>query len=446
VNTSNDDKQPLQRIAQLAVDRATRLGVKEVRAVADRSRHVAMTYRDGKPDTVEEALSRGLTIDLFVDGRYTKCRTNDLREAALERFVADAAELCRATSSDACRALPEPQLYADRTDCDLKDFDPSVDRLKAEDRHEKAAVLEAATVDAAGPKLVSVEASYADVLHEFHQIQSNGFEGSRQTTRFWTWASVTLQDAGERRPQGWAEAGARFYGELADSGHVARETVDFARARLATSKIATQKLPMIVHNRAAGRLLGYLVRAAGGGALHRKTSFLTDCLGKRIGSDRFTLRDSPLIAGGFGSRPFDREGMTARPIPIVEDGILKNFFLDTYYARKLKMSPTTGGSSNLLIPPGDKSLENLTTGVERGVLVRGFIGGNCNLTTGDFSLGVFGTLIERGQLTRGVAEVNISGNLQDLWNRLTDVGNDSYPYSTYRIPSLLFEEVQFSGE
>jgi PmbA protein len=125
--------------------------------------------------------------------------------------------------------------------------------------------------------------------------------------------------------------------------------------------------------------------------------------------------------------------------------VLEACYLDTYYARKLGERPTTGDASNVIVTPGDAGLGELIASIDRGVLVRGFLGGNSNPTTGDFSLGIHGTLIEKGALTAAVSEMNVAGNHLELWARLAAAGADVYPHSTIRSPSLLFDRVQLSG-
>jgi PmbA protein len=78
--------------------------------------------------------------------------------------------------------------------------------------------------------------------------------------------------------------------------------------------------------------------------------------------------------------------------------------------------------------------------------VTGFLGGNSNATTGDFSLGVQGWRVRGGRRAEPVGEMNVSGNQLELWRRLAAVGNDPYPYSASRTPTLVFEGVQFAGE
>ncbi|MDD5308593.1 MAG: metallopeptidase TldD-related protein, partial [Deltaproteobacteria bacterium] len=336
--------------------------------------------------------------------------------------------------------------YAGRRDVELGLYDPGVAGVIPSDRNTYAAEMEAAALAKAGAKAVSAEATYEDGESELVQIHSNGFEGAKRGTEFWASAEVSLKDEGDKRPEGWSEAGTRRRAGLKAAREVGREASEDGLRRLGARKIETAKLPMIVENRTVSRLLGYLMSATSGRALQQKRSFLDGKVGHKVGGDLLTLTDDPFVVGGFGSRLFDGDGISAKVMPVFDKGVFRNFYVDVYYGKKLGMPPTTGGSSNLVLPPGTKSVEELAAGIDRGILVRGFIGGNSNSTTGDFSLGVYGTLIEKGKLTRAVSEMNVSGNHLEFWQRLADVGNDPWPYGTMRIPSLLFDGVQFSGE
>ncbi|HUT77022.1 MAG TPA: TldD/PmbA family protein [Polyangia bacterium] len=435
----------LELTARKAVDGALARGVKGVRAVAYRGRNVAVTYRKGRPDKIQESTRRSLTLHLYIDGRYTACESNDLRPAALDSFIDNAVALARAMTSDPFRLMPDPALYEGREERDLGLFDPAVAGVTPAERNERASAVEQATMAAAGERALSVEASWEDEEAEVFQLHSNGFEGNQRGSQFWMSAEVSLRDEGDKRPSGWDLAGSRRHGGLPEPERVGKGCAERARQRLGAHKVETRKAPMIVENRAVGRLLGHLLGAISGRAVQQKRSFLTDKLGQGVGSKLLDLVDDPFVQGGFGSRLFDGEGISARVMPVIEKGVLKSFFIDTYYGKKLDMAPTTGSSSNLILTPGTKSLDGLVTDVGDGILVRGFIGGNTNPVTGDFSLGVYGTLIKKGKLTDALAEMNISGNHLDLWQHLTAVGSDVWEYSKLRTPSLVFDSVQFSG-
>ena len=202
---------------------------------------------------------------------------------------------------------------------------------------------------------------------------------------------------------------------------------------------------MVVDALNSRRLLTPMLGALSGQALYRKNSFLSDSLGKPVGSPLMNLRDEPHTKGSFGARYFDNEGVATYAHPLFEEGVLRTFYIDTCYAGKLKMQPTVSSPSVLVMKPGQHSLDQLVADVERGILVTGFNGGNCSGTTGDFSYGIEGFLIEQGKLKQPVHEMNITGQMATLWQSLVAVGNDPRPFSSMRIPSLVFDHVMFSG-
>ena len=182
-----------------------------------------------------------------------------------------------------------------------------------------------------------------------------------------------------------------------------------------------------------------------GRSIQQKRSFLADKKGQQIASKHLTLIDDPLIKGGLGSRLFDGDGFSARKRTMIEAGVLKEFFVDWYYSRKLGWEPTSGSPSNLVIPPGQRSVSEIMKDLGRGILITGFIGGNSNPTTGDTSIGIIGQLFEKGEPVQAVAEMNIADNHLKFWNKLIEVANDPFMSSTQRFPSLVFENVVVSG-
>ena len=441
-NTAMKD---LKTAAVRAMEKATKLGASGVRVLASRSRNCSVTYRDARPEKVQEASRVGLSLHLYIEGRYTTCSTCDLRPAALDRFLESSVAMCRAMAVDADRRLPEPELYAGRRDEDLSLFDEQIDAVEPANRHAYAKAVEAATKEAVGERAISIEATYSDSSSAAYQVHSNGFEGERLGTYFGGYVRAALQDDDERRPSGGGRAAARYRVDLPAPEAVAAEAAEDGMSQLGATKIESARMPMILDNRAVGGLLRFLLQASQARQLQQKASFLADSKDKEFGSPLLHITDDPFIKRGFGSRLFDGEGIAARAMPFFEDGILRNYYIGTYYGRKLDMAPTTGESSNLVMRLGDKSLDGLIADVDRGILVRGFLGGNGNSTTGDFSLGIHGTLIENGRPARAVSAMNIAGNHTELWKNLTAVGNDPYPYGSMRIPSLRFDDVQFSG-
>jgi PmbA protein len=436
----------MREVAQACVRTARAKGAGEAAARAYKVRDVAVQWRDGKLEQITESTTRGVGIQLYVDGRYSSVSTSDLRPEALERFIADSVAMTRTLVADPFRMLPEPALYAGQAAVDLQLADPAYATVTPEMRRQLSRELEDAARSVKGSEaILSVTTGFSDTRSESVRVHSNGFEGGRVDTSFWTSAQVTVKDGDGRRPEDWSAAGVRFVGEMPKVDEIGREATRRALARMGARKADSAVLSMAVDARAAGRLVGALLGTLGGQAIQQKRSFLEGRLGTAVGSDKLTLADDPLVVRGLGSRLFDGEGIAARRLPIFEKGVLKSYFIDTYYGRKLKMAPTTGGSSNGAWALGEKPQAALLADMKDGILVTGFLGGNSNGTTGDFSFGVNGYRVRGGQLAEPVSEMNVSGNQAELWKRLVAVGNDPYPYSAGRTPTLVFEGVQFAG-
>ncbi len=438
---------PLLDVARDAVALARSHGAGEVAAGAYRARHVEVVWRDGRVEKVTEATTRGLGLDLYVDDRYASVSTSDLRPEALERFVSESVALTRTLAPDLHRRLPAPELYRGQEEVDLELEDPAAGRLDAAERRRRAESMEvAARAVPEAQAILSVTTGVGDTIAERALVQSNGFEGLRRATDFGLSAEVSVRDPDGRRPEDWDGASARHLTDLP-----APETVGKGAAQRALSRIGARKgessiMTVAVDARAAGRLVGFLFGPLSASALQQKRSFLDGKLGEALGDPRLDVRDDPLVRRGLGSRLFDGEGLAAHPFPVFEGGVLRSYYVDTYYGRKLGMRPTTARVSNLSWKLGQKGRQALLAEMGEGLLVTGFLGGNSNGTTGDFSLGVQGFRLRRGSTAEPVAETNVSGNHLELWRRLAAVGSDPYPWSSLRTPTLVFEGVQVAGQ
>ncbi len=436
----------LKAIVEQSIERAKKAGATQVAAVATLARESDVTWRDGKVEEVGQATTRGLSIQLYVDGKYSAMQTSDLRKDALARFIDQSVALTRALAPDPNRALPDAQLYANRPSADLQLEDGAHAAFTQDQRRALAEGAEAGAraVDGAA-RFNSVTASASDVHVQMWRAHSNGFEGGRAETSFSLSASVSVTDKDGRRPSSGSRAARRFRADLPSAQDVGREAAERTLARLGAVKVPSGLLTAVVENRAAGTLVSHLLTPLMAQNLQQRRSCFDGKLGASIGSARLTLTDEPLLPRGLGSRHFDGEGISARALPLFEGGALRSYYVDNYYGRKLKLAPTTGRASNLAWKAGTRPLEALLAGVKDGLLITGFLGGNSNSTSGDFSLGVEGFRIRNGKRAEPVSEMNLSGNHLTFWKRLAEVGSDPWESSALRTPTLVFEGVQFAG-
>lgn len=436
-------KEEKYNIARWAMEHALSSGAEEARVTINSSNASQVEVREEKIDKLEEANQNSMRIHLFVNNRYSAIKTNRMsNKEDLGRFIDRAIAGAKHLSPDAYRGLPDPDYYYTGGGEDLKTTDKGFDALDPRQKIDRAMAVEK-DVLGKDDRIISVTTSYNDSLDSTVMVASNGFEGDRDSSYYSLNASVSVKD-GNARPRGsWYESSI-VYGDLPGEG-IGSMALKRALDKLGQHKIKSGTMPMIIENRLSGRMLQPLIAALNGSAIQQKNSFLIDMKGEQIGSGLMTITDDPFIIAGRGSRYFDSEGLATQRRSIVSEGILHNYFIDTYYGKKLEMEPTSGETTNLVFTPGELDLQGLVANMERGILVTGFNGGNSNGSTGDFSYGIEGFLVENGQLAVPVAEMNITGNFREVWKNLVAVGSDVRMDSSWRLPSLVFDNISFSG-
>jgi len=435
----------LYNLAAWAIQAAKAAGAENSRASISSERFVTINYREHKPENIKEASTRDLGIEIFVNGRYSAQSTSDLRHNALNDFISKAVATTKLLAEDPFRSLPDPKYYQGRAELDLGLIDPDYKNFTPEERHNLVKTVEESCLEKAGPKVISVTAGGYDSHQEYVLMASNGFEGYFDATVYQAGAQVTVQDEGDRRPMGFNYVVAVKRKDMPSPEKIGAEAAERTLDLLGGKKLKTETLPIIIENRNVPSVLNGLLEAMLGAYIQQKRSFLADKKGKNIGSNCFTVIDDPFVKGGLGSQLFDSDGFATKKRTMIESGVLKEFFVDWYYSRKLGWEPTTGSPSNLIIPPGKRSVKEIMKDLGRGIFITGFIGGNSNSTTGDASIGITGKLFENGEPVQSVAEMNIAGNHLEFWKKLVEAANDPWPYSSMRTPSLIFKDAVVSG-
>ncbi len=436
----------LVEIARRAVDIARAAGAHEAAASASRGVSVELSQREGQLEQATESRSSSLGIRLLVDDRYSSHGTSDMRPEAVEVFIRRAVAATRLLEPDPDRALPPAHACGVAPGIELDSYSEAQEALESSQRRRQVADFETAVLALKDRgSLRSTTAYIGDSRSVAALVFSNGFEGHSRSTSFGFGTTITLEDADGKLPEASTGYSASHAEELPTISAVADEAWQRALRRIGSGPVPSGRYPMLLENRAVGRLLGVLLSPMSGSALHYGRSCLDGKLGERVAASGLELIDDPHIPRGAGSRLFDADGFPSRRRVLVSSGVLQCYLLNQYFARKLGSEPTTGGTSNLLIPPGPRSPELIAAGLPRAIRVESFLGGNANSTTGDFSFGIRGTLLEHGEPTRSVSEMNIAGNLFELYERYAEAASDVHRYGTSRVPSVLFDDIQFSG-
>lgn len=446
----------LKEIALDVVARAMQAGATAADAIARDGNEFSTLVRLGEVETLKESGARALGLRVFVGQHVAATHTSDFSREGVERLVSSAITLARATSEDPVAGLPDAaNLGSLKQDLDL--YYDDVYSLSTADRIDYARRAEAAAM-AADPRITNSDGGSFDAATGYKVLANSlGFVGEYRRSYCSVSAVPIAQADGSAMQRDYWYSASRTLQKLESPEAVGRKAAERTLRRVGARKVATQKVPVVFDPMVSRGLIDHIFDAVNGDAIYRHASYLTGKLGEQIAGENITIVDDGTMVGGFGSSPFDGEGVPTRRTVVVERGVLKSYLLNTYTARKLKLQTTgnaarglTGnpgiGSGNFYLQPGDKSPKEILGDIPKGLYVTEFLGFGVNLVTGDFSRGASGLWIENGELTFPVEEITVAGNLKDMFRNVAAIGNDLEFRSSIAAPTLRIDGLTVAGE
>jgi len=432
-----------KELARWAMDFALLQGCQEVRVMLYEGSDTEFEVRNEQLDRLQQSTEHQMAFHLFVDKRYGAFSTNRLLKDELAAFIREGVEAVRFLAPDPDRLLPSPDLYYKGDGESLRLYDNAIEQLEPDI---KLAVVRAAAAEVfnTDDRVLSVQSNWNDGCSKHYLLTSNGFEGEHAVSYYSLSVTVSVKGEGEAKPEAFWYDQALSFDDLIQRG-IGQEALRKALAKVGQQKVASGQYTLLVDNLNSARLLSPLLTAISGASLQQNNSFLLNCLGKQVLSEKVTVVDDPHLPAAFGSRWFDNEGIATHRRYVFNRGVLETYFIDTYFASRMGLQQTISGPSRLVLELGNRACEEMIESIEKGILVTGFNGGNCNSSSGDFSFGIEGFFIEGGRLTQPIAEMNMTGNMLTLWSSVEEIGNDPRRNNAYQIPSLKFGRVDLSG-
>jgi PmbA protein len=450
----------LESLAADVVAQAMKAGASDAEAVAREGDEFSVNVRMGQVETLKESGSRGLGVRVFLGKRSASTSTSDLTAEGIRQLVDGAMALVNVTEEDAFSGLPETAEFGSLSS-DLHLYHEDVYSLPGPERIEWARRAEAAALEADARITNSDGGSFDAATGRKALANSRGFVGGYRSSYAGVSAAPLAQDAnGAMQRDGWWSS-ARRLADLDSPEAIGKEAARRTLRRLGARRVPTQRVPIVFAPEVARSLIGSIFEAASGDAIWRGASFLAGKLGELIAAPSLTIIDDntmllPTGMGGFGTSPFDGEGLPSRRTVVVEAGVLRNYLLNTYTARKLGMKSTHNasrglagapgiGCGNLYLEPGTSTPDQIIGDVQAGLYVTGLIGFGVNTVTGDYSRGATGLWIENGVLTHAVEEVTIAGNLAEMLRNVTAIGNDLEFRGSVASPTLRIDGMTIAG-
>ncbi|ABG38725.1 microcin-processing peptidase 1, Unknown type peptidase, MEROPS family U62 [Paraglaciecola sp. T6c] len=434
----------IQQIVEDVLKLAKEKGATQAEASMSKVRGIAVSSRLKEVETVEFTNDGGLGITVYKGQRKGSASTADLSPQALRLTVEKAIEIAKYTGEDACSGLADKELMAfEPQDLDL--FHPI--ELDTDFAIEQVIKAETAAL-AFDPRITNSDgASYNANLGTKVYGNSHGLNVGYNSSRY-SMSCVVIGEQDGDMQRDYSYTVERQANLMASPEQIGKESAEFTLGRLGARQIKTAKVPVLFDKEIASGLIGHFISAISGGNLYRKSSFLVDKLGEQVLPSWFSISERPFIMRGLASSAFDHEGVRTKDSEIVTDGILNQYLLTSYSARKMKMQTTghAGGIHNWLIKPTGQSDKQMLAELGTGLLVTELMGQGVNVVTGDYSRGAAGFWVENGVIQYPVHEITIAGNLADMLKNIVAVGSEIERRGSIQTGSILIDNMQVAGD
>ena len=444
------DSATLTARAEQAVAAAKKAGADAADALALMSADLSTSMRHGAPESIEQAESSAIGLRVFIGAASATLSTSECSSEALANLAANAVAIARVAPADPFATLADSSLLAQKIE-PLEAADHFVPSMSALQQQAKRAEEAGRAVHG----ITNSEGGDASASHYcLALVTSHGFSGSYATSRYAISASL-IAGSGDHMQRDYDYSMTAHHSDLATAESVGARAAARAVARLNPRKLASQQAVVYFEPRVGRQLLSAFAGAISGNAITRGTSFLKDALGSKIFADTIRITDDPRLKRGLASRAFDAEGIAAKAMDFVSDGVLTSWVLDTRSANQLGLKTTGHASrglasaphpstSNLYLHGGTLTPDALFATLGDGFYVTETIGHGTNLITGDFSVGASGFWLEKGQRAFPVSEVTIAGNLRDMFANLVAADDLTFTYAT-NVPTLAIERMTIAG-
>ena len=435
------DQEYLKEKAFYCIDYAKKKNATDVQIILGNSISETVNFRNKNLNESERSDSLSINLTVYIGKKKSTISSSDLSKENLVTLIERCIDTTKITPEDEFNSLPDNNLLAkDFKELDLYDHthlsnDKKIDFLKE-------------TEDAAlnDDKINNTESSFTETKSNFILANSNGFLNGYKSSLFSaSCVAVAAINGGMERDYEYTRK--RHLIDIKKPKEIGSVAAKKASQKLNPRKIGSEKISLIFDKRISKGVLGTLASSIAASSIARGTSFLKDKLNQEIFSKEINVIDKPDILKGLGSMPFDSEGVQSKELKIIENGILKNYLIDTYNGKKLnlKSNGRSAGTTNIYFEKGKTSYEELLKIHPKALYITETIGHGLNLVTGDYSVGASGFLVENGEFKYPISEITIAGNFNDIFKNITLSDDLKFDYAA-NSPTMLIEGMVVAGK
>jgi len=279
-------------------------------------------------------------------------------------------------------------------------------------------------------------------------MNSHGLTTKDDGTFFEASLTVTAKQ-GAKLSEGAESTAGRSQKELKPK-NIGQNAAEMAVEGLKAKRLEKGTYPILLDTEPTSIITQYVELLSSPSLAKKNYPLFLDKVGKRVGSQRLTIVDNPLMPGGVHSSPVDQEGTPSKKVAIVEKGVLKTFVYDSFYGAMEKRPSTASANRyyfvvgvsqflgrnynlepipralNPCILPGDWKKEEILEDMKDGLLVKRFhYSGLTNPTRGDFTsvlrMGLY--RVKNGKIVGALEKSRLIDNLLDIMKSVDAVSD-----------------------
>ena len=432
----------LEKIADFCISKSKDLGSTSSNVLVMNTISENVNIRNKKLDGSERSENLGVTLTTYIGKKKASISSTNLSENNLIELVTRCIEATKVTPEDEYNSLPDQELHF-KGEKNLELYDNT--HLSNDEKINF--IKEAEEVAFSHDKIVNTNGSgFSETKSNFILANSNGFSDGYKTSQFTAYCEVVSKSNGSME-RDYEYSSKRHFKDLLTPKQIGESAAQLAISKLNPKKIESNKMGIVFDKRIAQNLLSTFASAISSNTISKGTTFLKDCLDKKIFNDQINIIDKANIKKANGSRYFDSEGVRIEDLQLVKNGILNDYLVETYSGKKInrKSNGRSSGTTNLYFENGDQSFDQLINSEKKLLYIKETIGRGANIITGDYSVGASGIMIENGKFTFPVSEITIAGNFNEMFKNIILADDLEFKYST-NSPTMLVNGITVGGK
>ena len=432
----------LEKIADFCISKSKDLGSTSSNGLVMNTISENVNIRNKKLDGSERSENLGVTLTTYIGKKKASISSTNFSENNLIELVTRCIDSTKVTPEDEYNSLPDQELHF-KGEKNLELYDNT--HLSNDEKINF--IKEAEEVAFSHDKIVNTNGSgFSETKSNFILANSNGFSDGYKTSQFTAYCEVVSKSNGSME-RDYEYSSKRHFNDLLTPRQIGESAAKMAISKLNPKKIESNKMGIVFDKRIAQNLLSTFASAISSNTISKGTTFLKDCLNKKIFNDQINIIDKANIKKANGSRYFDSEGVRIEDLQLVKNGILNDYLVETYSGKKInrKSNGRSSGTTNLYFENGDQSFDQLINSDKKLLYIKETIGRGANIITGDYSVGASGIMIENGKFTFPVSEITIAGNFNEMFKNIILADDLEFKYST-NSPTMLVNDITVGGK